>query len=46
MRNPVPSAVDKLLETLSGDEATGANIVRKALEEPLKWMAILREENA
>src|SRR6202046_2608604 len=32
-------AVDKLIATLSGDEATGANIVRKALEEPLKWIA-------
>src|ERR1700735_3496438 len=32
-------AVDKLLKGLSGDEATGANIVRKALEEPLKWIA-------
>jgi chaperonin GroEL len=30
-------AIDKL--KLSGDEATGAAIVRKALEEPLKWIA-------
>ncbi|HEX2065069.1 MAG TPA: chaperonin GroEL, partial [Acidimicrobiales bacterium] len=33
------SHVDELLGKLSGDEATGANIVRKALEEPLKWIA-------
>ena len=31
------SSIDKL--KLSGDEATGASIVRKALEEPLKWIA-------
>ncbi|HET7652611.1 MAG TPA: chaperonin GroEL [Acidimicrobiales bacterium] len=31
------AAVDGL--TLDGDEATGAGIVRKALEEPLKWIA-------
>jgi chaperonin GroEL len=31
------SAIDGL--TLDGDEATGAAIVRKALEEPLKWIA-------
>src|SRR5207244_6747538 len=30
-------ALDKL--KLKGDEATGANIVRRALEEPLKWIA-------
>src|SRR2546421_1298960 len=30
-------ALDKL--QLSGDEATGANIVRRALEEPLRWIA-------
>ena len=30
-------AIDKL--KLTGDEATGAAIVRKALEEPLKWIA-------
>jgi chaperonin GroEL len=34
------SAVDKLVKTLSGDEATGASIVSKALEEPLRWIAI------
>ena len=33
-------AVDKVIAGLTGDEATGANIVRKALEEPLKWIAI------
>ncbi len=33
------SAIDAVLKTLSGDEATGANIVRKAVEEPLKWIA-------
>ncbi|HEY2428768.1 MAG TPA: chaperonin GroEL, partial [Acidimicrobiales bacterium] len=33
------AAIDKLLPKLSGDEATGASIVRKALEEPLKWIA-------
>ena len=33
------SAVDAKIRTLSGDEATGAGIVRKALEEPLKWIA-------
>src|SRR3984885_10573501 len=32
-------AVDKVIASLSGDEATGGNIVRKALEEPLKWIA-------
>jgi chaperonin GroEL len=32
--------VAKLVTTLTGDEATGANIVAKALEEPLKWIAI------
>src|SRR6201998_3931200 len=31
-------AVDKLIKSLSGDEATGAMIVAKALEEPLKWI--------
>jgi chaperonin GroEL len=34
------AAVDELVGTLSGDEATGAQIVRKALEEPLKWIAL------
>jgi chaperonin GroEL len=33
-------AIDKLLVELKGDEATGALIVRKALEEPLRWIAI------
>jgi chaperonin GroEL len=32
-------AVDKAIKKLHGDEATGATIVRKALEEPLKWIA-------
>ncbi|HSH60264.1 MAG TPA: chaperonin GroEL [Acidimicrobiales bacterium] len=32
--------VDKLASSLKGDEATGAKIVSKALEEPLKWIAI------
>ncbi|HET6917338.1 MAG TPA: TCP-1/cpn60 chaperonin family protein, partial [Acidimicrobiales bacterium] len=32
-------AVESVVSKLSGDEATGANIVRKALEEPLKWIA-------
>jgi chaperonin GroEL len=31
--------VDKAIQKLTGDEATGATIVRKALEEPLKWIA-------
>jgi chaperonin GroEL len=34
------AAIDELLPTLSGDEATGASIVRKALEEPLRWIAM------
>jgi chaperonin GroEL len=34
------AAVDKLVKTLTGDEATGATIVSKALEEPLRWIAI------
>ena len=34
------AAVDKLTKTLKGDEATGATIVSKALEEPLRWIAI------
>lgn len=33
-------AVDALIATLEGDEKTGATIVRKALEEPLKQIAI------
>jgi chaperonin GroEL len=32
--------VANLVTTLTGDEATGANIVAKSLEEPLKWIAI------
>src|SRR5579872_396770 len=34
------SAVETVSEKLDGDEATGARIVLKALEEPLKWIAI------
>jgi len=34
------AAIDELIPKLSGDEATGAAIVRKALEEPLKWIAL------
>src|SRR5580698_3123431 len=30
-------AVDELLPSLSGDEATGARIVARSLEEPLRW---------
>jgi chaperonin GroEL len=33
------AAVDKLAKTLTGDEATGAAIVSKALEEPMRWIA-------
>ena len=33
------AGVDGVISKLSGDEATGASIVRKALEEPLKWIA-------
>jgi chaperonin GroEL len=33
------AAIDEVLKGLSGDEATGAKIVRKAVEEPLKWIA-------
>jgi chaperonin GroEL len=32
-------AVDKLTKKLEGDEATGATIVSKALEEPMRWIA-------
>jgi chaperonin GroEL len=35
--NALP-ALDKL--KVSGDEATGANIIRKAVEEPIRWIAI------
>ncbi len=34
------SAVAAATEKLEGDEATGAKLVHKALEEPLKWIAI------
>jgi chaperonin GroEL len=33
-------AVEKTVASLTGDESTGARIVAKALEEPLKWIAI------
>jgi chaperonin GroEL len=33
-------AVEKTVSSLAGDEATGARIVAKAVEEPLKWIAI------
>jgi chaperonin GroEL len=33
------AAVNEVTSSLSGDEATGASIVAKALEEPLKWIA-------
>jgi len=36
--NAIP-ALDKLIETLYGDEKTGALIVKKALEEPVKQIA-------
>ncbi len=32
-------AVSKAVESLAGDEATGARTVYRALEEPLKWIA-------
>jgi chaperonin GroEL len=32
--------IDKVAKKLEGDEATGARIVSKALEEPAKWIAI------
>ena len=34
------SALEKTIKGLSGDDATGARIVYKALEEPLKWIAM------
>jgi chaperonin GroEL len=34
------AGVAKLAESLTGDEATGARIVWRALEEPLKWIAL------
>ena len=33
-------AIDKLIATLEGDEKTGATIVRKAVEEPLKQISL------
>jgi len=33
------AASDELIPTLTGDEATGASIVRKSLSEPLRWIA-------
>jgi len=33
-------AVEKVAAELEGDEATGARIVAKALEEPLRWIAL------
>ncbi len=33
-------SVEKLALTLTGDEATGANIVALALQEPLRWIAL------
>jgi chaperonin GroEL len=33
------SAIDTVIGQLKGDEATGAMIVRRAVEEPLKWIA-------
>jgi chaperonin GroEL len=34
------AALSKVVDSLSGDEATGARAVYRALEEPLKWIAI------
>ena len=34
------AALTKVIDSLSGDEATGAAHVYRALEEPLKWIAI------
>ncbi|HEX77259.1 MAG TPA: chaperonin GroEL [Dehalococcoidia bacterium] len=36
----IAPALDKLQAELEGDEATGVAIVHKALEEPLRWIAI------
>ena len=33
-------AVSKVVDSLTGDEATGARAVYRSLEEPLKWIAI------
>ena len=35
----VTEAVDKYIATLSGDEKTGAEIIRRALEEPIRQIA-------
>ena len=37
--NAMP-ALNKLIETLAGDERTGANIILKAIEEPLRQIAL------
>ena len=37
--NAIP-AVEKLVESLSGDEKTGAAIIKRALEEPLRQIAV------
>ncbi|HXX90015.1 MAG TPA: chaperonin GroEL [Acidimicrobiales bacterium] len=34
------SSLDKLIADLEGDESTGASIVARALDEPLRWIAI------
>jgi chaperonin GroEL len=34
------AAVEKLLSEVDGDEATGVRIVARALEEPLRWIAV------
>jgi chaperonin GroEL len=34
------AAVEKLLGSVEGDEATGVRIVARALEEPLRWIAV------
>ncbi|MGO9559539.1 MAG: chaperonin GroEL [Acidimicrobiales bacterium] len=34
------ASLTKVIDSLSGDEATGARAVYRALEEPLKWIAI------
>jgi chaperonin GroEL len=34
------AAVAKVVSSLTGDEATGARTVHRALEEPLKWIAL------
>jgi chaperonin GroEL len=37
--NSIP-AVEKLVDLLSGDEKTGANIIRRAIEEPIRQIAL------